>query len=105
MEGGSYPENNEAPAPNLPPHLQNSTPIQNYTYTYTRVATRMNIRCIQLNLYESAIFSVELYDDSYNHVTTKSVILEGEEYSNWGNSDDYIKTIIASKLGLNLPSQ
>ena len=86
----------------LPPQLQNSIPIQDYTYTYTNVAKKIKIRCIQHNLHESAIFSVDLYDNSNNHITTKTYTLDGDDYSNsdWGKHDTELENSIANALGL-----
>ena len=52
-----------------------------------------------LKLNESIVVGVECYCKGARVYST-CFIIEGEEYNAWGNNDDYLKNLIASKLGL-----
>lgn len=52
-----------------------------------------------LRLNESISIGVECYyQDRRVHFT--SFVIAGEEYNAWGNDDNYLKNLVASKLGL-----
>ena len=52
-----------------------------------------------LRLNESISLGVELYYGQ-QRVHFTSFVIAGEEYSAWGNDDNYLKNLVASKLGL-----
>ena len=52
-----------------------------------------------LRLNESVSVAVQLYYGQ-RQVYYTSFMIEGEEYSAWGNDDNYLKNLVASKLGL-----
>lgn len=52
-----------------------------------------------LKLNESIGIGVECYYQD-RKVYYTSFLIQGEEYTAWGNDDDYLKNLIASKLGL-----
>jgi len=52
-----------------------------------------------LRLNESVSVGVQLYQGQ-RQVYFTSFMIEGEEYSAWGNDDNYLKNLVASKLGL-----
>jgi len=52
-----------------------------------------------LRLNESVSVGVQLYYGQ-QQVYFTSFFIEGEEYSAWGNDDNYLKNLVASKLGL-----
>jgi hypothetical protein len=52
-----------------------------------------------LRLNESVAVGVQLYYKE-ERVYFTSFVITGEEYSNWGNDDNYLKNLVASKLGL-----
>jgi len=52
-----------------------------------------------LRLNESVSVGVQLYYGQ-QQVYFTSFMIEGEEYSAWGNDDNYLKNLVASKLGL-----
>ena len=41
-------------------------------------------------------------DQNNNRIDCTFVTLEGEDYANWGNSDDYIINYVANKLGFTI---
>jgi hypothetical protein len=52
-----------------------------------------------LRLNESVAVGVQLYY-GLRQVHHTSFVIEGEEYAGWGNDDNYLKNLVASKLGL-----
>jgi len=52
-----------------------------------------------LRLNESVSVGVQLYYGQ-QQVYFTSFFIEGEEYFAWGNDDNYLKNLVASKLGL-----
>jgi len=62
----------------------------------------MNVIVVQLNVQATVI--VNTFDSNRNKLYDKQIIIEGEDYTNWGNDDDYLKNLVASKLGLQIKS-
>jgi hypothetical protein len=62
----------------------------------------INIIIIQLNVQATII--VNTFDKDGNKLYEKLIIIEGEDYSNWGNNDNYLKNLVALKLGLQIKS-
>lgn len=62
----------------------------------------MNVIVVQLNVQATVI--VNTFDKDRNRLYEKQIIIEGEDYDNWGNDDDYLKNLVASKLGLQIKS-
>ncbi len=54
---------------------------------------------IEVDLFNSARIRVNLMDQNNNRIDCTFVTLTGEDYANWGNSDDYIINYVANKLG------
>jgi hypothetical protein len=73
-------------------------PIQKAPLTKISQITNIKIRVVSLELFTSVTLSVLFFNDENNMVDNKIIILEGSEYSNWGNDDNYIKNIVLSKL-------
>lgn len=60
---------------------------------------RFSLDITELLLHQSATFRVSLYNVNDKLVDTKFVTLEGDDYTNWGNDDEYILQFLANKLG------
>lgn len=60
----------------------------------------MNI--IILSLGFSAVVVANTYDKDKNRLYEKQFVIEGSEYDAWGTDDNYIKELVASKLGLEI---
>jgi len=58
----------------------------------------MNIIIISLNY--SACVITNTFDKDGKRLYEKQFIIEGTEYANWGNDDNYLKVLISNKLGL-----
>lgn len=58
----------------------------------------MNVIITQLNV--SCCVIANTYDSEMKRLYEKQFLIQGEEYFNWGNDDNYLKSLIANKLGL-----
>jgi hypothetical protein len=61
--------------------------------------TSIQVRVINLNLFQSVNVNVLLFSNN-DYVDSKSYLLEGDDYTNWGNDDNYIIDYVLDKLGL-----
>jgi hypothetical protein len=57
----------------------------------------MNAVITNLNLGKSATVN-GIFFYKGNHVRTQTFILQGDDYNNWGNDDDYIYSWILSQI-------
>jgi len=60
------------------------------------------IESIDVQLFTSARVRVNLLDVDGNRINVSFVTLAGEDYTNWGNSDQYILNFVATTLGFTL---
>jgi hypothetical protein len=68
-----------------------------YTKSYT--INKVVIRVMNLELYKSVNVHARLMDNN-QMVKSEMILIEGTDYTNWGNNDDYIVTYVLTKLGL-----
>jgi hypothetical protein len=61
--------------------------------------TTIQVRVTNINLFKNVNINVTLKSNN-NFVDVKSYILEGADYTNWGNDDTYIVNYVLNKLGL-----
>jgi hypothetical protein len=54
---------------------------------------------MNLELYKSVTVHARLMDNN-EMVKSERFVIEGEDYTNWGNDDDYIVNYVLTKLGL-----
>lgn len=73
--------------------------IENKDFITTKTISKVDILDgnIQLNRFVS--FPVRLMDSDDNVISVENVLISGEEYNNWGSDDNYIETLILTKLG------
>lgn len=62
----------------------------------------MQINFLSLILDVNVIVNVLLYNSDNIVIQNQVITIEGEEYDLWGNDDDYLINLIASKLGLTI---
>ena len=70
--------------------LDKITTLTIYSFTLDR---------IEVDLFNSARIRVNLMDQNNNRIDCTFVTLSGDDYTNWGNNDDYIISYVANKLG------
>lgn len=59
---------------------------------------RYTVNSFELSSYIT--FNVILLDENNTPLTVSQVTLSGEDYANWGNSDQYVIEYICTTLGL-----
>lgn len=71
--------------------------------TIPKLVDRMTID-VSVILSEKAIIRVSFYekDNEYQPLDVKVLIIEGDEYKNWGTNDDYIKELVSKKLNIKI---
>jgi hypothetical protein len=73
-------------------------------------ATLINVLISNVVLGSSADISYELFSEFVDEETNKleamlvrnSLTMYGEDYSNWGNDDDYVWNWVANKIGVTI---
>jgi len=76
-----------------------STPIQKVINI-----THYNICLYNFILNTSVTISVNILDENNKSIETFTLLLEGDDYNNWGNDDSYIKTFVETKINEFYPS-
>lgn len=79
--------------------MSNIEPVERLT---VQTIVRFSLDIIEMILNTSATFRVLCYDTNDKIVETKFVTLEGDDYVNWGNDDDYVTEFVATELGFTL---
>lgn len=62
-------------------------------------ATKINIKVVYLELNQSAIISVKLFNNDSKLIDSNEFVLEGEQYDDW-HDDDYLIDYVCTKYGL-----
>jgi hypothetical protein len=70
--------------------------------TTTNIIVRFEAFINDLILNTSASFKVWLYDIHDKLIDVKIVSMVGEDYTKWGNDDEYVLQFIATQLGFTL---
>jgi len=80
--------------------MSNPSPNQpiNPPITFNQTYSTYNVRVITINLGVSASFAVMIFDNNNKFVETQSYVMQGEDYTNWGNDDSYVYTWINQQL-------
>lgn len=81
--------------------MSNIDPVDKTT-TQTIVKFTLDISSLVLGV--SAIFRAVMYDANDNVIDKQNVSLEGEDYTNWGNDDEYVIQFAADQLGFTITS-
>lgn len=79
--------------------MENSIPVVDSIYTRTQTINNVKIQVMNIKLYTSVSVIASMFSDK-NLVDTKIFNLEGTDYTNWGNDDDYIINYVLTQLGL-----
>jgi len=70
-----------------------------YEETTTKTIVSFELYISELNFNTFATFRVSTYDINRVCISNTYVKLEGQDYLNWGNDDDYVIQFVAMKLG------
>jgi hypothetical protein len=74
-------------------------PIQPYDQVTVKVIYGFDVEVNTVILNTSARLSVRLYDQNKTIVNVQTMELTGQDYTNWGNDDNYVINYVAQKLG------
>lgn len=75
---------------------------KDFITTYTSGSVELRIMNLQLGSYVDVTAMIK--DENGNIFKCEGLRIEGEEYNNWGSSDEYLVNLILSKLGLTAKS-
>lgn len=78
----------------------NKTKIQPKEVAVINNITSITIQVSSIIFNTSAILLVSLYDNNDKYVSTVNLDLTGEDYTNWGNDDDYLLQYVSNKLNI-----
>jgi hypothetical protein len=71
-----------------------------YVFKYLVSSFDMNVVITQLNV--SATVITNTFDKEGKRLYETQIVVEGPEYDAWGSDDNYLKELVASKLGLEI---
>jgi hypothetical protein len=74
--------------------------VEEKDVTVVQKITSVQILEGKIDLEKSATFPVKLIDVNGNLISLQFIKIEGTDYNNWGNNDNYIVDLIINKLGL-----
>ena len=77
-----------------------SVDVQPSPFVTSATISNIEIRVMNVNLFTSVNVNVVLFDANKNYIDSKTYLLEGTDYTNWGNDDIYIQNYVLAKLGL-----
>lgn len=73
--------------------------IEPFDKTIIQTGVRFTADIVLIEFNTSATFRVYLFDSNDKVIDTTIVIIEGQDYLNWNNDDNYVINYIANKLG------
>ena len=82
--------------------MANSVEVVEKEVMLPYLVSSFDMNVIIVSLGHSATVVANTYDSSKNRLYEKQIVVEGAEYDAWGSDDDYLKSLIAGKLGLEI---
>ena len=76
-----------------------SSSIQPIVMTTSRTIVRFSVTCSGVELFNSATFRVDSFDDQDNIVDRKILSMTPDQYLAWNNDDTYVIQFVATSLG------
>ena len=76
-----------------------NVPIEPSVVTEVKTITNFKLSTQDLQLFTSVTFRCELLNDNGSLIDLKYVVIDGDDYKNWNNDDQYIINKVAEKLG------
>jgi hypothetical protein len=73
-----------------------STNIQPFEQIITKIITSFRVSVDTITLFTSANIVVDFYDISNILIDRKRLTISGDDYTNWGSSDEYIINYVAN---------
>jgi hypothetical protein len=79
-----------------------STNIQPFEQITTNTLTSFRVSIDNITLFTSANIVVDFYNSSNNLIERKRLTVSGDDYTNWGSSDEYIINYVANYYNLTI---
>jgi hypothetical protein len=76
-----------------------SSAIQPFVVTTSRTVVSFSVTCQGVELFTSATFRVDSFDESNNIVDRQTLTMTPEQYLSWNNDDTYVINFVATTLG------
>jgi hypothetical protein len=80
--------------------MSNSVEVVEKEVSLPYLVNSFDMNVIITALGASACVIVNTYDKKGVRLYEKQIVVEGDEYQAWGSDDNYLRLIVASKLGL-----
>ena len=84
-------------------NIQTNQPIEEYVVQPAIVSRNVKLE-VEVILGARAIVRALFYEDNAymgdNPIAQKILLIEGDDYKNWGNDDSYLERIVFEKLGI-----
>jgi hypothetical protein len=80
--------------------MSNSVEVVEKEVSLPYLVSSFDMNVIITDLGARACVIVNTYDKKGVRLYEKQIVVEGDEYQAWGNDDNYLRLIVASKLGL-----
>jgi hypothetical protein len=81
-------------------NLNKKISVEPFNEITTNVITNFIILVESIVLFTKAVLTVDFYNSDGRIVKRERLELAGDDYSNWGNSDDYIINYVTNYYGL-----
>lgn len=72
------------------------------TIVKTHVASKIEIRIMDMVLFTSVMLHVMVLSESNECIDSHNLSIEGDDYKKWSSDDNYIKIWVLNKLGFKL---
>lgn len=73
--------------------------IEDYEQVNTLTFTSIEVFVIGIALGVNARLGVRMFGKDGKPLDSKQLTMDGEDYKNWGNDDDYVINFVCKKLG------
>lgn len=75
-------------------------PVEPSVITEVKTITNFRLSVQELELFLHVLVRAELLNADGNLVDVRYVLIDGDDYKNWNNDDQYLIDKVAQKLGL-----
>lgn len=69
---------------------------------FIQIINKFDIDVCEIKLHEYVVVSVQFYDYDGKIIHSTQVKIDGNDYLNWSNDDNYIVSIVCQRLNLTL---
>jgi hypothetical protein len=64
----------------------------------TQTVAAFTITSVYVNPFNSAVVSARMFDENNNPLAGNCFLMEGEDYNQWNNDDNYLVTFVANQI-------